>query len=137
MRSQGLVFRNRYLRPAHHDEHVGIAGIEPETVDNSQLVIEASTDRCSSASAIAFMQGLYPPWPHDTCSFDSPGHSRVANSSIPNYPLCGYQFPNIRTISPINDPDSIWYRLVSHYCRDAPLTHLKLQEQWSSALHQA
>ena len=130
MHSQGAVFRNRYLRPSYHDEHVGIVGIEPETVDNSQLVVEASTDRCSSASAIAFMQGLYPPRPHATCSFDGPDQTRFANSSIPNYPLCGYQFPGIRTISPINDADSIWYRLVSCRCRNAPLTHLKLQEPW-------
>ncbi len=132
MHSQGAVFRNRYLRLSYHDEHVGIVGIEPETVDNSQLVVEASTDRCSSASAIAFMQGLYPPRPHATCSFDGPDQTWLPNSSVPNYnyPLCGYQFPNIRTISPINDPDSIWYRLVLCRYRDAPLTNLKSQESW-------
>jgi hypothetical protein len=112
MHNQGAVFRSRYLqRLGHgsHNNHVGIVGIEPETISSSQLNVEASTDHCSSASAIAFMQGLYPPWPPTTCGLKMPGHAPFANSSILDYPLCGYQFPRIRAISPNNDPDSIWY----------------------------
>ncbi|KAK3905617.1 histidine phosphatase superfamily [Staphylotrichum tortipilum] len=78
------------------------------TIDSSQLTVESSTDRCSSASAMAFMQGLYPPWPHTTCDLEVPEYTRFANGSLLNYPLCGYQYPNIRTISPNTDPDSIW-----------------------------
>ncbi|KAK4155255.1 histidine phosphatase superfamily [Chaetomidium leptoderma] len=78
------------------------------TIDHSHLNVESSTDHCSSASAIAFMQGLYPPWPHTPCDLDIPDHTRFANGSILNYPMFGYQYPNIRTISPNTDPDSIW-----------------------------
>lgn len=109
MHDQGAAFRNRYLRPSRHDEYAGIVGINFKTIDNSQLNVEASTESCSSASAIAFMQGLYPPFPHTTCDFDVPEHNYCANGSMLNYPMCGYQYPNIRSIAPDRDPDSIWY----------------------------
>jgi hypothetical protein len=109
MYDQGAAFRNRYLRPSRHDEYVGIVGISFKTIDNSQLHIEASTESYSSASAIAFMQGLYPPFPHTTCDRDVPEHNYCANGSMLNYPMCGYQYPNIRAIAPDRDPDSIWY----------------------------
>ncbi|KAK4239272.1 histidine phosphatase superfamily [Achaetomium macrosporum] len=102
MHDQGAAFRYRYLDPSHHDGFVGIVGIKPETIDNSQLSVESSTDGCSAAGAIAFMQGLYPRRPDTACQFP--------NGSIMDYPMCGYQYPNIRTISPRTDPDSIWGR---------------------------
>jgi len=108
MRGRGDAFRNRYLRPSRYNDYVGIVGIQHKTIDSSQLTVESSTDRCSSASAMAFMQGLYPPWLHTTCDLEVPEHTRFANGSLLNYPLCGYQYPNIRTISPMTDPDSIW-----------------------------
>ncbi|AEO61819.1 hypothetical protein MYCTH_2141041 [Thermothelomyces thermophilus ATCC 42464] len=76
--------------------------------DNEQLHVESSTDRCASASAIAFMQGLYPPIPHAACDSDVPNHHWLSNGSILNNPLNGYQYPNIRTLAPDRDPDSIW-----------------------------
>ncbi|KAL2179966.1 uncharacterized protein P884DRAFT_256288 [Thermothelomyces heterothallicus CBS 202.75] len=53
---QGAAFRNRYLHPSRYDEHVSIVGIDSEHINTAQLHVESSTDRCSSASAIAFMQ---------------------------------------------------------------------------------
>jgi hypothetical protein len=111
MYDRGTAFRDRYLRPSRHDQHVGIVGIRSKIIDNSQIHVESSTDSCSSASAIAFMQGLYPPFPHVSCDSDVPGHNRMHNGSVLNYPMCGYQYPNIRTIAPDRDPDAIWYVL--------------------------
>jgi hypothetical protein len=122
MLDQGAAFRSRYLRPARHDQHVGIVGIESKPINNSHLNVEASTDQRSSASATAFLQGLYPPWPYTSCDLDVPPHTRVANGSILNYPLNGYQYPNIRTISPENDPDSIWYVYRPVVLQNVPLT---------------
>ncbi|KAK4040545.1 histidine phosphatase superfamily [Parachaetomium inaequale] len=76
--------------------------------DNEHLHVESSTDRCSSTSAIAFMQGLYPPSPHVSCDSDVPKHNWCADGSVVNYPMCGYQYPNIKTLAPDRDPDSIW-----------------------------
>ncbi|KAK3304468.1 histidine phosphatase superfamily [Chaetomium strumarium] len=102
MHDQGAAFRHRYLDISRDDGFVGIVGINSETIDNSQLHIESSTDGCSAAGAMAFMQGLYPPRPDTSC--------QLPNGSVMDYPVCGYQYPNIRTISPRVDPDSIWGR---------------------------
>ncbi|KAK4248637.1 histidine phosphatase superfamily [Corynascus novoguineensis] len=77
--------------------------------DNERLHVESSTDRYSSASAFAFVQGLYPPVPHVTCDSDIPSYQWLSNGSLLNYPLFGYQYPNVRTLAPGRDPDSIWY----------------------------
>ncbi|KAL2197278.1 histidine phosphatase superfamily [Corynascus similis CBS 632.67] len=77
--------------------------------DNERLHIESSTDRYSSASAFAFVQGLYPPVPHVTCDSNIPSYQWLSNGSLLNYPLFGYQYPNVRTLAPGRDPDSIWY----------------------------
>jgi hypothetical protein len=109
MHNQGAAFRNRYLHPSRHDEHVGIVGIASWTIDDLHLHVESSTDRCSSTSAIAFMQGLYPPSRHASCDSDVLEHNWCADGSVVNYPMCGYQYPNIKTLAPDRDPDSIWY----------------------------
>ncbi|KAH6622933.1 histidine phosphatase superfamily [Chaetomium tenue] len=75
---------------------------------NEHVHVESSTDRRSSASAIAFIQGLYPPFPHVSCDSDVPSHNWMSDGTVLNYPLGGYQYPNIRTIAPDRDPDSIW-----------------------------
>lgn len=136
MYDQGAAFRNRYLRPSRHDDYVGIVGINFKTIDNSQLHIEASTESCSTASAIAFMQGLYPPFPHTTCDLDVPAHNYCANGSMLNYPMCGYQYPNIRTIAADRDPDSIWYVVAQRCLRGVTDNRSQLQESCSRSLQQ-
>ncbi|KAL2265590.1 hypothetical protein VTJ83DRAFT_6690 [Remersonia thermophila] len=108
MHALGAAFRDRYVRLSRSDEHVGIVGVRPKTLDNSQLFIQASADGCSATSAIAFMQGLYPPFPQVSCDRTVPEHTRLADNSIVNYPMFGYQYPIIRTSDPDRDPDSIW-----------------------------
>ncbi|KAL1842597.1 hypothetical protein VTJ49DRAFT_4777 [Mycothermus thermophilus] len=110
MYALGAAFRDRYVRLSRVDEHVGIVGIRPRTLDNSQLFIQTSTDGCSATSAIAFLQGLYPPFPRVSCDRTVPEHTRLPDNSIVNYPMFGYQYPNIRTSDPDHDPDSIWTR---------------------------
>ncbi|KAL2139562.1 hypothetical protein VTI28DRAFT_5043 [Corynascus sepedonium] len=108
MYDQGAAFRDRYVRPSRYDEYVGTVGIEAKHINNAQLHVESSTDRYSSASALAFVQGLYPPVPHVTCDSNIPSYQWLSNGSLLNYPLFGYQYPNVRTLAPGRDPDSIW-----------------------------
>jgi hypothetical protein len=109
MSTIGSAFRDRYLRPSRADQDVGIVGIRSETLDNSQLFIHTSTDAFSTASAAAFVQGLYPPLPQVPCDRTVSEYHRLTNgSSFINYPMFGYQYPNIRTSDPGKDPDSIW-----------------------------
>jgi hypothetical protein len=128
MYNQGVAFRNRYLQPSDDNDYVGIFGIQADTLDNSQLNVESSTDECSTASAISFMEGLYPPSPHATCDLDVSSQNRDTNSSMVDYPLCGSQYPNIRTIFPGHDPDSIWYVVIGRFTV-ASLTS-SMQEPW-------
>ncbi|KAG7294235.1 hypothetical protein NEMBOFW57_004305 [Staphylotrichum longicolle] len=88
MLDQGAAFRNRYLRPSRYDEYVGIVGVKSKHINNSHLNVEASTDRRSSASATAFLQGLYPPWPYTSCDLDVPPHNRVFYSSLWDKVFC-------------------------------------------------
>lgn len=121
---QGAAFRNRYLYQSRHGEYVGIVGIDSEHINTVQLHVESSNDHCSSASAIAFMQALYPPNPHVACDSDIPNPHWLSNGSILNYPLNGYQYPNIRTLASNQDPDAIWYALNKGYVEGMPLTNL-------------
>ncbi len=113
--SQGSLFRSRYLDNKNYThgeglltDHAFIHGIEVNAIDNSQLTIYSSTESYISASAFAFMQGLYPP---STQSFTSGTGgleaATLANGSLLDYPLAGYQYPNILAASS-GDPESIW-----------------------------
>ncbi|KAK3946249.1 histidine phosphatase superfamily [Diplogelasinospora grovesii] len=115
MYRQGQMFRTRYLENSNLTEgenavttHAPIVGIEPNAIDNTQLNIMTSTDEYTGASALAFMQGLYPPltqaFANNTGGMDA---AMLANGSIVNYPLGGYQYPQIRTTS-VLDPESVW-----------------------------
>ncbi|KAH8899727.1 phosphoglycerate mutase-like protein [Thozetella sp. PMI_491] len=115
MYNQGAAFRSRYLdkRTSTNDSGAPIGQayidrLEVNAIDNEQLTIYSSTDTYTSASAMAFMQGLYPP---STSSFTSGtggvDAARLANGTVIDFPLNGYQYPNIRVTS-VQDPDSIW-----------------------------
>jgi len=113
MFSQGSMFRTRYLEAGdsdqRHDEagnvHAPIVGIQKNAIDNSQIEIISTTDGFIFTSALAFMQGLYPPVQANS-SGDLDG-AIVSNGSLVNYPLGGYQYPNIET-STVYDPADIW-----------------------------
>jgi hypothetical protein len=114
LHAQGSMFRARYLNSSLTDSenavtiHVGIEGIEKNAIDNSQLYLLAAYNSYTSAGAQAFMQGLYPPiaqaFPNGTGGIQA---AELADGSVVNYPLGGYQYPNINVASTV-DSDSVW-----------------------------
>ncbi|KAK0705165.1 histidine phosphatase superfamily [Lasiosphaeris hirsuta] len=115
MFAQGDLLRTRYLSRFTDsdddgvDRHAPIVGIEANAIDNTQLSIITNTDQYMVTSAMAFIQGLYPPI-NQAFSENSGGMAaaQLANGSVVNYPLGGYQYPSIRTAS-ILDFESVWY----------------------------
>jgi len=112
MFAQGSLLRARYLSRDPNEkntEYTPIVGIEANAIDNSQLTILAPTDPYMVTSAQAFTQGLYPPI-LQAFSNNSGGMEAALNpnGSIVNYPLGGYQYPNIKTVSGL-DYESVWY----------------------------
>ncbi|KYK61751.1 hypothetical protein DCS_02894 [Drechmeria coniospora] len=97
MQRQGIAFRSRYL-----NNGTQIQGINVVAIDNLQLNISSQTDDWVAASALAFMQGLYPP---DVMALLAAGGGTdlglnlVAGSNTTDYPLLGYQYPRVRTLS--------------------------------------
>lgn len=117
--SQGSLFRARYLSNSNLSDEDNsittnspIAGIEQQALDSSQVSVLSTTDSYVVGGALAFLQGLYPPVTN-TFAYNNGGTnaSTLANGSSINYPLGGYQYPNIQTISS-TDPESVWQ--VSH-----------------------
>ncbi|KAM3066052.1 hypothetical protein ACMFMG_010610 [Clarireedia jacksonii] len=102
--SAGSVIRDRYLSSNDTQLTLGlpINGLSTSTIDNSQMQILSTSDGYVVASAQAFMQGLYPP-----VLGVNGGSSILGNNSVVNYPLGGYQYPNINSLSPL-DYNYIW-----------------------------
>ncbi|KAI1456502.1 phosphoglycerate mutase-like protein [Annulohypoxylon moriforme] len=114
--SQGALFRARYLSPNANlsaEENAittnsPISGIEVQALDNSQLSIYSTTDDYVVGGALAFLQGLYPPITRTFASNNGGENASVlANGTMIDYPLDGYQYPNILTI-PVTDMSSVW-----------------------------
>ena len=111
--NQGSFFRNRYLtNSTSADDAVEvrrpIVGVSPDAIDNRQLNVFSNNNGYNVASGLAFMQGLYPP-NSDVFPFTDEGISmdHLANGTLAQYPLDGYQYPSIQSFS-ILDPNSIW-----------------------------
>lgn len=124
MMRQGTAFRARYIKDGvNNSDYDGIQtaylqNLKPDMIDNDDLDLISQTDEWVSGGAMAFLQGLYPP---STNSFDSSiGGDEIAMNLVDGdnkteYPLNGYQYPNIRTPSYF-DPESTTYadKLPSH-----------------------
>ena len=80
-----------------------INGLSVNAIDNSQLYALSTDEEYESASALAFFQGLYPPGGFPV--IDDQG--TLANGSLEGFPLGGYQYPNIRTVSSL-DFNYVW-----------------------------
>ncbi|KAL2016513.1 hypothetical protein VTK56DRAFT_3441 [Thermocarpiscus australiensis] len=108
--AQGSAFRNRYLRQLEcaNDIFAPIVDIEHDAINNAQLNITSSTDSYTFGSSLAFLQGLYPPFRQSICNATAMEIAQLANGCVVDYPLCGYQYPNIKTVDAEYDPDSIW-----------------------------
>ena len=115
MARQGTAFRARYLRNGvnatqyENIEKAYIQNVNINVIDNSNLDIFSQTFEWVNPGAVAFMQGLYPP---ESDSWDSSSggsdiaHDYAQGDNVTNYPLDGYQYPNIQTVS-ILDPQSV------------------------------
>lgn len=112
---QGSAFRHRYLGSrnsttfSNSTGNTKIQGIATDAINNDQLTVLSQTDEWVSGGAMAFLQGLYPPSPNSFNSFA--GGRQVAQDllvspELTDYPLGGYQYPNIETLPP-SDPSSV------------------------------
>lgn len=113
----GTAFRARYIRNGVNNteyedvEKAYIQNMNTLVIDNAELEIVSQTYEWVSGGAVAFMQGLYPA---ELNAWDSSsGFSDIAmdysqGNDRTEYPLDGYQYPNIRTWG-ISDPQSVAY----------------------------
>ncbi|KIW11909.1 hypothetical protein PV08_09182 [Exophiala spinifera] len=105
----GAKARDRYISPTDGD-YTGsstISGIAGNQLAYDQINVLSTDEQYVSASALAFLQGLYPPLELSSNWTYIEGQSTVANGTNIVAPLNGYQYPQITTISS-NDLNSIW-----------------------------
>jgi len=108
----GQNFRGRYINGL--GGHVGlgqsqIATIHPDILNNNEVYVMTRQEPYLIASAQSFMQGFYPPFSLNSNSSSGSADSRgiLANGTVIDYPLNGYQYPEIRTAGE-HDPYSIY-----------------------------
>lgn len=100
----GQAIRDRYVSPpVNASRSAPINGLNPDAIDNSQISILSTDDEFISTSAMAFMQAVYPP--RSAWIIDS--ESILSNKSLEQFPLNGYQYPNIETVGSL-DFNYIW-----------------------------
>jgi len=91
----GAFLRSTYLDPKSPDH---INGLHGDLVDNSKLKVRVKAGGEGTVvfdSAIALLQGLYPPTPKNSIT--------LANSTVVTAPLGGYQYVPVETVEPYND----------------------------------
>ncbi|KAH8597812.1 histidine phosphatase superfamily [Bisporella sp. PMI_857] len=100
--SAGRDFRNLYINPPVNGSQITttapINGMNINPIDNSQILILSTPWDYVTASTQAFMQGLYPP--RDALIVDE--ESMLSNASLVQYPLDGYQYPQILAVTPLD-----------------------------------
>ncbi|KAH7346515.1 histidine acid phosphatase-like protein [Rhexocercosporidium sp. MPI-PUGE-AT-0058] len=100
----GTGIRNRYITSMNISQDTfPIDGISVHDLDNDQLDILTMETPYVAASALAFMQGLYPPF--DAITSDE--ETLSGDGGRYEYPLNGYQYPTIATLSEL-DFNHIW-----------------------------
>lgn len=97
---QGAAFRSRYLTGSGSSK-APIQGISQDAINTDDIGAISTSDYPIFSGASAFFQGLYPA---NSDAFNpAAGGSMLANNfpTSPNvsYPLNGYQYPNIMTMS--------------------------------------
>lgn len=107
----GQNFRGRYIDEDTGATRLGVRPIEGMAQDRlnpDQLFIQTLDKPFLVAAAQAFMQGLYPPYSlNETRNGPRPDAVGIlANNSVVDYPLDGYQYANIQTVG-MNDPQRI------------------------------
>lgn len=116
----GQNFRHRYI--AESDQNDGfavqhIAGMSQNMLVPEQIFIQTLAKPYLVSSAQAFMQGLYPPFRSNTTQPSVRGDTTgpLANGDSPDYPLNGYQYPEIQVLSEL-DPQSIYISAAQDNC---------------------
>ena len=104
--SVGSFFRDRYVGANANTSNLAINGLSKSELDSTQISVMSTGDEFVLASAQAFMQGLYPPLNISSRILLNP-MSILANGSIVDFPLGGYQYSQIYTASRL-DPNSIY-----------------------------
>lgn len=102
----GSLLRSRFLEIGNTSLLATVSvieGISPTRIDNTQINVLATDEEWVSVGAQAFMQGLYPPL--DQIYVD--GENVLVNGTLEEWPLNGYQYPNIQTFSDA-DYQRIW-----------------------------
>ena len=102
----GSAIRTRYIEGpgTNITDSYPIPGLSVNAIDNTQLYLLARDDDYIAGSAQAFMQGVYPPL--GSAYVDE--ESILSNKTLVQYPLGGYQYATIDTISPL-DFNYVWY----------------------------
>ncbi|KAF5868374.1 putative histidine acid protein [Botrytis fragariae] len=102
--NSGSIIRDRYLNSTSTQLTVGLPvnGLSDQYIVNNQLQVWTTGDEYIVGSAQAFMQGLYPP-----VTGVQGTDSVLANGTVIDYPLGGYQYPNIQSLSSM-DYNYIW-----------------------------
>ncbi|KAK1777860.1 phosphoglycerate mutase-like protein [Copromyces sp. CBS 386.78] len=111
---RGTVLRNRYIVAAQEPESFDVSkligaklvGLSTNAIDNTQLDVLTGADSYNFHSALALMQGLYPPSTRVFNGTDGIAAALLANTEILDYPLEGYQYPVIRSPS-VDDPELV------------------------------
>jgi hypothetical protein len=113
---QGSAFRHRYLGSRNSTTfsnsttgNTRIQAMATDAINNDQLTVLSQTDEWVSGGAMAFLQGLYPPSPdafNNLAGGREVAQDLLVSPELTDYPLGGYQYPNIETLS-LTDPSSV------------------------------
>jgi hypothetical protein len=114
MFDQGSMFRARYIPNAQlpDDDNANmtqapIENLSVDALDNTEMSVIASDDVYVSTSALALLQGLYPPASHAYATGGIKA-ADLANDTLLDWPLQEYQYPAMEVLS-VLDPNSVWY----------------------------
>ena len=110
--SVGQFFRSRYITdgtsPTEPTAIAPLAGLNEDTQNDQQMYVLASNNQYVSASAQAFMQGLYPPQTLESSTSSTLDIDNVlANGTYIAYPNSGMNLPHVQTAGS-TDPNSIY-----------------------------
>lgn len=111
--TSGTYFRDRYIAQAASRR---IWGMNSDLVKESQITASAPVDNVLQNSAMAFLQGLYPP------VGTTLGQQTLRNGTVVYAPLGGYQLIPLQTVSTgAGSEDSAWLQ-GSTNCLNAQLS---------------
>jgi hypothetical protein len=99
MYTLGENFRARYISPTG-DAGLGrqnMANMSVDVLDNTQIAVQTLDSPHLVSSAQAFMQGLYPPRSASNASSNANAAGVLADGSVVDYPLNGYQYASVQT----------------------------------------